>query len=89
MTKGAAAPPYKTGVIWAVLSVLLLIGTAAAAFVVWGLTDAFSTHRYLLDAVAMIVGGSVAVYVGLMIAGVLYRIDRLRGVPHRRIELFE
>jgi hypothetical protein len=82
-------PNYKTGALWGVLTVLLLIGTVASAFVVWGLTDLYTNGRYLLDLVDLLVSGFLTTVAFLLIVGILYRVDRLRGVPHRRIELFD
>jgi Na+-translocating ferredoxin:NAD+ oxidoreductase RnfA subunit len=84
-----ASPKYKTGVIWGVLAVLLVLGTVASATVVWAVLNAVSTHQYLLDGVLLVISAFGAIYVLLLMAGIFYRIDRLRGVPHRRIELFE
>jgi uncharacterized membrane protein len=80
---------YRYGVIWVVLSVLLVIGTAASAFFVWGVLGLIAGPAYILSGVVAVVALFVAVYVLLLIAGILYRIDRLRGTAHRRIELFE
>ena len=82
-------PKFRTGVIWGLLALFLTLGTAAAGFFVWGLAGLLSTHAYLLDGVVMVLGAFTAVYLMLLIVGILYRIDRLRGVPHRRVELFE
>ncbi|MGI0053171.1 MAG: hypothetical protein ACRECR_02785 [Thermoplasmata archaeon] len=83
------APKYRTGVIWVVLTVLLVLGTVSAGFCAWGLLGLLDTHLYLLDGVVMVAGALFALFFLLLMAGVLYRIDRLRGTPHRRIELFE
>jgi len=82
-------PKYGTGALWGVLTVLLLMGTVASAFVVWGVTDLFGAGRYLWDAAALGVGGFLAALAFLLIAGILYRVDRIRGVLARRVELFE
>jgi hypothetical protein len=82
-------PQYRTGAIWLVLALLLTVGTVGAAFFVWGLTDLYSMGRYLYDVPAIVVGGIVACFTMLLITGILYRVDRLRGVPHKRVELFE
>jgi hypothetical protein len=82
-------PTYHTGIIWGVLALLLTLGTVAAAAFVYGVTDLFSTGRYFPDVPILVVGGVAASYIMLLITGILYRIDRLRGVPHRRIEFFE
>jgi hypothetical protein len=82
-------PQYRTGWLWAVLTILLTVGTAASAFVVYGLTDLAATGRWVPDLIAVLVGGGIAGFSLLLIAGMLYRVDRLRGVPHRRVSLFE
>lgn len=82
-------PQYRTGALWGVLTVLLLIGTLASAFFVYGLTDLFATGRYVFDVPILMLGAFVAGVALLLIIGVLYRVDRLRGTPHRRIELFD
>jgi cell division protein FtsW (lipid II flippase) len=85
----ASAPRYRTGAIWGVLTVLLLFGTVASAFVVYGITGWAAGGRWWVDGPIVVVAGIVALWLMLLITGVLYRIDRLRGTPHRRIELFE
>lgn len=85
----AAPPPYRTGWLWGVLTLLLLVGTVAAAFVVYGLTDLLANGNWLLDLPALIVGAVVASIAMLLLTGILYRVDRLRGVPHREVRLFE
>ncbi|HZY91345.1 MAG TPA: hypothetical protein VFG07_01015 [Thermoplasmata archaeon] len=83
------APSYHTGPLWAVLTLLLLGGTVAAAFFVWALTDLFSSARWYVDVPALAAAGFAATFCLLLLTGVLYRIDRLRGVPHREVPLFE
>lgn len=85
----APEPTYRTGVIWAVLGLLLTLGTVSAGFFVYGLTDLFATGHYLFDVPILVGGALAACYIMLLITGILYRIDRLRGVPHRRVEFFE
>jgi hypothetical protein len=80
---------YRTGALWGVLALLLLFGVIAAATFVYGLTDLFATGRVWLDVPTMVVGGFVASVLLLLIIGILYRVDRLRGVPHRTVELFD
>ncbi|HEY6238130.1 MAG TPA: hypothetical protein VIZ68_02965 [Thermoplasmata archaeon] len=80
---------YRTGALWGVLCVLLLIGTVASAFVVYGVTDLFATGRILRDLGLAIAGAAVASLAFLFLSGLLYRVDRLRGVAHRRVALFE
>ena len=41
------------------------------------------------DAIALGVGGILAVLSFLFMAGILYRVDRYRGTTGRRVELFE
>ena len=82
-------PQYRTGTLWGILTLFLVIGTVAAASVVYGLTDLFATGRYFLDVPIMAVGALVASLALLFIAGILYRVDRLRGVPHKRVRMFD
>ncbi|HKV90455.1 MAG TPA: hypothetical protein VJQ43_04560 [Thermoplasmata archaeon] len=85
----ATVPKYRTGWLWGVLAILLMVGTIAAAFVVYGLTDLFANGNWLLDVPALVGGGLVASLAMLLLTGILYRVDRLRGVPHREVRLFE
>lgn len=88
MTEGEG-PHYRYGTLWGVLALFLLLGTVASAFFVYGLADLLSTGRVLWDVPILIAGAFVATIMLLLLTGVLYRVDRLRGVPHRRIELFD
>ena len=83
------APTYRTGALWGVLTVLLLVGTSASAFFVWGLSDLVVSGRYVLDLLVLGLSGAVTTLAFLLLVGVLYRVDRIRGVPHRRMELFD
>ncbi len=83
-----AAPVYRTGWLWGVLALLLTIGTAASAFVVYGVLGVLG-GKLLPYLPAAIGGGFVTVIALLLLTGMLYRIDRLRGVPHREVRLFE
>jgi cell division protein FtsW (lipid II flippase) len=85
----SSAPKYRTGAIWGVLTLLLLFGTVASAFVVYGATAWAAGGRWWVDGPIVVAAGIAALWLMLLITGVLYRIDRLRGTPHRRIELFE
>jgi formate/nitrite transporter FocA (FNT family) len=85
----SATPHYQTGALWGVLTLFLLVGTVAAAFVVYGFTDLLKTGRWFPDLLELAAGGMVASLAMLLVTGILYRVDRLRGVPHRRVELFE
>jgi hypothetical protein len=80
-------PTWPTGVLWGILAVFLVFGTVGAAAVVFGLTGVAAGQ--LWDAVAIPIGAVVAALSFLFIAGILYRVDRYRGVQGRRIELFE
>jgi hypothetical protein len=85
----APPPPLRTGTLWLVLAFFLFLGTLAAAFFVWGVTSLLSTGQplpYLPIALVAAVAASVAM---LLITGMLYRVDRIRGTATRRIELFE
>jgi hypothetical protein len=82
-------PHYRTGALWGVLTVLLLMGTVASAFFVWGISDLYSNGRILVDLPVLAVSGFLTAVAFLLLVGILYRVDRLRGVPHRRIELFD
>jgi hypothetical protein len=84
-----ATPAYRTGWLWGVLGILLTVGTVAAAFVVYGLTQLLATGDWLLDVPAFVGGAVVASLAMLLITGILYRVDRLRGTPHREVALFE
>jgi hypothetical protein len=83
------AAKYRYGTLWGVLALFLLGGVVSAAFVVYGLTDLFTTGHALWDIPIILVGGFVSSVMLLLIIGILYRVDRVRGVPHRRIELFD
>jgi hypothetical protein len=72
-----------------VTGLLLLAGTLACAFFVYGVTGLLGSGPLWVDVPAMVGGAIVALFALLLLAGVLYRIDRIRGVVRRRIELFE
>jgi len=80
---------YRTGWLWVVLAAFLGVGTIAAAFVVYGLTQLLTTGDWLVD-VPLFVGAAVVASIAmLLVTGILYRVDRLRGTPHREVLLFE
>ena len=87
MSEPAETPQWKTGTLWGVLGVLLIVGTLGAATLVYGLLGTFAGNPYFL--LAVVPGGLVAVLAFLFMAGILERVDRYRGVTQRRIELFE
>ncbi len=80
---------YRTGALWVLLAILLVFGTVAAATFVYGLTDLYATRRLWPDVPVLVGGAFGATFFLLLITGILYRVDRVRGVPHRRIELFD
>jgi len=82
-------PRPRTGTLWLVLAFLLFVGTVASAFLVYGVTGLAAGAAVLPDLPIAIVGGFIALFALLMLAGILYRVDRLRGVPHREVRLFE
>ena len=82
-------PQYRTGALWGVLTLLLLVGTVSSAFFVYGLTDLYATGHYLVDVPVLLGGAFVACIALLLIMGILYKVDRLRGVPVRRMEIFD
>lgn len=88
MTEEPGPVRYKTGVLWGVLALLLLGGTVSAAFFVYGVTDLWATGR-LIDVGILLAGAALATFFLLLLVGILYRVDRLRGVPHREVALFD
>jgi uncharacterized integral membrane protein len=74
-------------VLWGILAVLLVFGTSGSATVVFGLLGLVAGAWWYLVAVA--VGAVVAGLSFLFMAGILYRVDRYRGVNARRVEFFE
>jgi hypothetical protein len=80
-------PRPTWGALWGILAVLLVLGTVALATVVYGLIGLVAGN--LVASVPLVVGAIGSVVVFLLMAGILYRVDRVRGVAHRRVELFE
>ena len=87
MSEPDEKPQWRTNVIWGVLAAFLVMGSLGAATFVYGLTWVFAGAWFGLVIAA--VGGFVAILAFLFMAGILYRIDRYRGVNGRRVELFE
>ena len=87
MSSAKPKPEWRTGVLWGILAVFLVIGTAGAATVVYGAMVLAVGDVFGL--IPLVVGGVVAVLGFLFIAGILYRVDRYRGATQRRVELFE
>jgi hypothetical protein len=89
LTDVPPAPRYKTGALWGILMLFMLGGAASAAYVVWGLSEWVRTGRYWLDVPVAAGAALVTALCFLFVTGILYRVDRLRGVPHREVALFE
>ena len=87
MTETAPKPVWKTGWLWGILAGLLLVGTIGAATFVYGLTGLVAGDGY--SVITLVLGAFVAVLAFLFLAGILYRVDKYRGTPQRRVELFE
>ena len=87
MSETAEKPVWKTGWLWGILAILLLLGTIGAATFVYGLTGLVTGDGY--SVIPLTLGALVAVLAFLFMAGVLYRVDKYRGTPQRRVELFE
>ncbi len=85
----AAPPVYRTGVLWGVLALLMLAGIGGAAWFAWGVYEWATTGYWLVELPVAVAGAFVAGLMMLFITGILYRVDRLRGVPHREVALFE
>ncbi|HTT73072.1 MAG TPA: hypothetical protein VMG99_02830 [Thermoplasmata archaeon] len=87
MTEPDERPTWRTGWLWAILGIFLVIGTVGSATVVYGLLGLFAGQW--IDAVAVVVGAVVAVLAFLFLVGILYRVDRYRGANGRKVMLFE
>jgi len=85
----APLPKFRTGTLWAVLLLFMMAGTVAATYVVWGVSDLLLTGRFLIDVPVALAAAAVTVLCVLFVLGILYRVDRLRGVAHRKVALFE
>jgi hypothetical protein len=83
------SPTYRTGALWAVLMLFMLGGAVSAAYVVWGLSELALTGRYLVDLPVAVAAAFLTLLCFLFVTGILYRVDRLRGIPHRKVRLFE
>jgi hypothetical protein len=87
VTDAPPKPEWRTGVLWGILAVFLVIGTVGAATAVYGVMALASGDPFGL--IPLAVGAVVALLGFLFIAGILYRVDRYRGANLRRLELFE
>lgn len=67
----------------------MLGGAVSASYVVWGLSDLVLTGRFLLDVPVALAAAFATVVCVLFVSGILYKVDRLRGMPHREVALFE
>jgi hypothetical protein len=74
-------------VLWGILAIFLVIGSAAAATAVYG---ALALAAGNLLGIGFLAGGAFgALLAFLFMAGILYRVDRYRGMTGRRVDLFE
>ena len=89
MNETAPSPKFRTGALWGVLAVLLVIGTVAAATVAYGLTNLVLGGTAWVALLTIGVGAIVSVIALLLMVGILYRVDRFRGVAHKEVRLFE
>ncbi len=89
MTESPSAPKYKTGWLWAILLLFSLGGTVGAVWVVWSVSNLLLTGQILFYAPIAVAAAALAVVCVLFVSGILYRVDRLRGVAHREVALFE
>jgi len=87
VSEDAQPPRWRTSALWGVLAVLLVFGSVGAATFVYGLTWLF-VGAWIGVLIAGF-GAAVATLAFLFMAGILYRVDRYRGMTDRRIELFE
>jgi biopolymer transport protein ExbB/TolQ len=87
VSSAKSKPEWRTGVLWGILAVFLVIGTAGAASAVYGAMGVATGDVFAL--IPLAIGSVVAVLGFLFTAGILYRVDRYRGAIQRRVELFE
>ena len=88
MSTSVAEPPrWRTGTLWGVLAVLLVLGTIGGATFVYGVLALLAGS--LWGVLALPLGGAVAVLAFLFMAGILYRVDRYRGANLRKVNFFE
>ncbi|HTP54181.1 MAG TPA: hypothetical protein VML94_04340 [Thermoplasmata archaeon] len=87
MSEPAEAPKWKTGTLWGILAGFVIVGSAGAATFIYGALGVVSGD--LIGFLFLGVGALAAVLAFLFTLGILYRVDRYRGVTSRRVELFE
>jgi peptidoglycan biosynthesis protein MviN/MurJ (putative lipid II flippase) len=80
-------PKWKTGTLWGVLCVFLVLGSVGLATIAYGILGILDGQWWTL--VAFPIGAAMAVLSFLFMAGILYRVDRYRGIEGRRVALFE
>jgi hypothetical protein len=80
-------PKWKTGSLWGILAVFLILGSVGLATIVYGFAGLFVGQPW--DLVAVPFGFVMAALSFLFMAGILYRVDRYRGIEGRRVALFE
>lgn len=82
-------PHWNTGVLWLILGVFLVVGTAGAALFVYGLLTLLAGGWIFLYVPLLLAGLAAALLSLLFMAGILYRIDRYRGTLQREVKFFE
>ncbi|HTP55965.1 MAG TPA: hypothetical protein VML53_04770 [Thermoplasmata archaeon] len=88
MTDGTdLRPKWRTGALWGILAVFVVLGSAAAATAVYGAMGVAAGEP--IGLLFFAVGALGAVLAFLFTLGILYRVDRYRGATARRVELFE
>jgi len=80
-------PKWRTNVLWGVLALFLVFGSVGGATFVYGLEWLLAGAWF--GVILAGIGAAVAFLAFLFMAGILYRVDRYRGVNGRRVELFE
>jgi hypothetical protein len=83
------SPHWNTNVLWGILAVFLVVGTLGGALFVFALTVWLLAGALVLGAVFAAIGATVAFLAFLFMAGILYRVDRYRGVNGRVVKFFE
>ncbi len=87
MSETPERPKWRTGVLWGILGGFVIAGSAGGATCVYGALALAAGDPF---GVVFAVGGAVAaVLATLFTLGILYRVDRYRGVPLRTVKLFE
>jgi hypothetical protein len=89
LTESSTVPKYRTGWLWGILLLFSLGGTVGGAYVVWGASSLILTGQYLVYVPVIVAASFATIVCVLFVSGILYRVDRLRGVPHREVALFE